>query len=118
MLKGGKIAIKNLNILLNESYKNKDKTEKNVNNFVLDEDLSTDKTKVYKDLDNDDIKIVNRGTFDKRDVLTDAKLILGIKDKNRFNEAREILEKVKNKYPDKSIDTNESAEFKDRIYKR
>jgi len=104
MLKGGKIAIKNLNILLNESYKNKDKTEKNINNFVLDEDLSTDKTKVYRDLDSDDIKIVNRGTFDKRDVLTDAKLILGIKDKKRFNEAREILEKVKNKYPDKSID--------------
>ncbi len=105
MLKGGKIAVKNLNTLLNESYKNKDKTEKNINNhYELDEDLSTDKTKVYRDLDNNDIKMVNRGTYDKRDVLTDAKLIFGYKDKSRFNEAREILNKVKNKYPDKSID--------------
>ncbi len=103
-MKGGKISVNMMGKLLNESYKNKDKTEKNINNFILDEDLSTDKTKVYRDLDSDDIKIVNRGTFDKRDVLTDAKLILGIKDKNRFNEAREILEKVKNKYPNKSID--------------
>ncbi len=35
----------------------------------LDEDLSTDKTKVYRDLDNNDIKMVNRGTYDKRDVI-------------------------------------------------
>ncbi len=32
MLKGGKIAVKNLGSLLNESYKNKDRTEKNINN--------------------------------------------------------------------------------------
>jgi putative lipase involved disintegration of autophagic bodies len=48
--------------------------------------------------------MVNRGAYDKRDVLTDAKLIFGYKDKSRFNEAREILNKVKNKYPDKTID--------------
>jgi hypothetical protein len=35
---------------LNESYKKKDKTEKKINNnYELDEDLSTDKTKVYRD---------------------------------------------------------------------
>jgi hypothetical protein len=45
--------------------------------------------------------MVNRGTYDNRDVLTDAKLIFGYKDKSRFNEAREILNQVKNKYPDK-----------------
>ena len=47
--KGGKIAINDLGVLLNESYKSKDKTNKNINNkYELDEDLSTDKTKVYR----------------------------------------------------------------------
>ena len=41
---------------------------------------------------------------DVSDVLTDAKFIFGYKDKSRFNEAREILNKIKNKYPDTSID--------------
>lgn len=54
--KGGKIAIKDLNKLLNESYKNKNKTSKTVDNYELDEDLSTDKTKIYRDIINGDIK--------------------------------------------------------------
>ena len=103
--KGGKIAINDLGVLLNESYKSKDKTNKNINNkYELDEDLSTDKTKVYRDLINNDIKVVNRGTSDKRDILTDAKLLFGYKDKTRFNEARDVLNKVKSKYNDKTID--------------
>ena len=67
----------------------------------MDEDLSTDKTKVYRELINNDIKIVNRGTSDKRDVWTNAKLLF---DKSRFNEARDILNKAESKYNDTTID--------------
>jgi hypothetical protein len=41
--------------------------------------------------------MVNSGTYDKRDVLTDAKLIFGYKDKSRFDEARDILNKIEKK---------------------
>ncbi len=47
--------------------------------------------------------MVTRGTSDFKDVITDAKLIFGYNDK-RFNEPKEILNKVKKKYTDKNID--------------
>jgi hypothetical protein len=102
--KGGKIAVKDLNKLLNESYKSKNKTLDRVDNYELDKDLSTDKTKIYRDITTGEIKMVNRGTSDLRDVITDAKLLFGFKNNNRYDEGRQILQKVKEKYPDKSID--------------
>ena len=101
--KGGKIAVKHLNRLLNESYKNKKNTSERVDNYELDKDLSTDKTKIYKDTLTGDIKMVNRGTSDIKDVITDAGLLFGYKN-NRYNEGRQILQQIKQKYPDKSID--------------
>jgi hypothetical protein len=101
--KGGKIAVKHLNQLLNESYKNKNKTSDRIDNYELDKDLSTDKTKIYKDTQTGDIKMVNRGTSDIKDVITDAGLLFGYKNK-RYNEGRQILQQIKQKYPDKSID--------------
>lgn len=101
---GGKIEVKYLNKLLNESYKNKDKTNANIDDrYILDNELSTNKTKVYIDKNSNDIAMVNRGTSDFKDVLTDAKLFFGYKDK-RFNEPKEILNKIKQKYKDKNID--------------
>lgn len=103
-LEGGAILMKHLKSLLNETYKNSNDEDKNIDNkYFLDENLSTDKTKVYKTNDNE-IIIANRGTSDKKDVITDLKLAFGYKDK-RFNEAKDILDKVKNKYPNSSIDT-------------
>jgi putative lipase involved disintegration of autophagic bodies len=48
--------------------------------------------------------MVNRGTSDFKDVMTDAKLLFGYKDKSRFGEAKDVLNKVKQKYTDKNID--------------
>ena len=104
-LKGGKIEVKYLNKLLNESYKNKDKTNSIIDDrYFLDNELSTDKTKVYIDKKTNDIAMVNRGTSDYKDVLTDAKLLFGYNDKSRFGEAKDVFNKVKNKYTDKNID--------------
>ena len=47
--------------------------------------------------------MVNRGTSDVKDILTDAKLLFGYNDK-RFNVPKEILGKIKQKYADKNID--------------
>ncbi len=47
--------------------------------------------------------MINRGTSDIKDVITDADLLFGYKN-NRYNEGRQILQQVKEKYPDKSID--------------
>lgn len=103
-IKGGKVEVKYLNKLLNESYKSKDKTAANIDDrYYLDPELSTDKTKVYVDKNTNDITMVNRGTSDFKDVMTDAKLLFGYNDK-RFNEPKEILGKVKQKYTDKNID--------------
>ena len=101
---GGKIQVKFLNTLLDESYKEKKNTNPNIDDrYILDPELSTDKTKIYVDRNTNDIAMVNRGTSDFKDVITDAKLIFGYNDK-RFNEPKEILNKVKKKYTDKNID--------------
>ena len=103
-IKGGKVEIKYLNKLLNESYQSKNKTAANIDDrYYLDPELSTDKTKVYIDKNTNDITMVNRGTSDFKDVMTDAKMLFGYNDK-RFNEPKEILGKIKQKYTDKNID--------------
>lgn len=103
-IKGGKVEVKYLNKLLNQSYKSKDKTAANIDDrYYLDSELSTDKTKVYVDKNTNDITMVNRGTSDFKDVMTDAKLLFGYNDK-RFNEPKDILGKVKQKYTDNNID--------------
>ena len=65
--------------------------------YILDNELSTDKTKVYVDKNTNDIAtMVNRGTSDFKDVMTDAKLLFWYMDK-RFNEPKEILDTNKQK---------------------
>lgn len=102
-LEGGAILMKHLKTLLSQSYKDKNNDDKNIDDkYILDEDLSTDKTKVYK-TNNNEVVISNRGTSGIADVVSDVKLAFGYKDK-RFNEAKDVLDKVKNKYKDSSID--------------
>jgi len=110
-LNGGKIAIKHLKSLLEETYNNKGNNSDTIDNtYKLDNELTTDKTKVYtanmddNDINNDEVVIANRGTSDFNDVLTDMKMIFGYRD-NRFKEGQDILNKVKNKYRNASIDT-------------
>jgi hypothetical protein len=63
--------------------------------YYLDPELSINKTTVYIDKTTNDIAMVNRGTSDIKDVMTDTKLLFGYKDKSRFGEARDFLNKVK-----------------------
>ncbi len=63
----------------------------------MDNKLSTDKANLYIGKNSNDIAMVKRGTSDFKDVMTDAKLVFGYNDK-RFNEPKEILNKIKQKY--------------------
>jgi hypothetical protein len=67
---------------------------------ILDYYLYTDNTKVYVDKNTNDIAMINRGTSDFKDVMTDAELLFGYNDK-KFNEPKEILNNIKQKYCDK-----------------
>ena len=95
-----------MNKLLKESYKSNNKTAADIEDrYYLDPELSTDKTKVYVDKNTGEAVIANhRGTSDMSDIIMDAKLLMGYKDKSRFGEARDVLNKVKSKYPNASID--------------
>lgn len=104
LVDGGKIEVKFLKKLLKESYKNKNNTDTNIDNkYILDNDLSTNKIKVYINKDTNEISMVNRGTSDIKDVITDVKLFFGYKD-DRFKESKDILNKIKEKYPNNPID--------------
>lgn len=104
MPRGGKVEVKYLNKLLNQSYNNKGNTATNIDDrYILDTDLSTDKTKVYKDMKTGEISMVNRGTSGVRDVISDVRLLFGYRD-SRFDEGRKILQQIKEKYPNTSID--------------
>lgn len=104
LIDGGKIEVKFLKKLLKESYKNKNNTDTNIDNkYILDNDLSTNKIKVYINKDTNEISMVNRGTSDIKDVITDVKLFFGYKD-DRFKESKDILNKIKEKYPNNPID--------------
>ncbi len=62
---------------MNESYKGKKNTNPNIDDrYILDSDLSTDRTKVYVDKNTNDIAMFNRGTSDFKDVMTDAKTFI------------------------------------------
>ena len=85
-----------MNKLFKKSYKSNNKTAADIDDrYYLDPGLSTDKTKVYVDKNTNDITMVNRGTSDFKDVMTDAKMLFGYNDK-RFNEPKEILVVVSN----------------------
>jgi hypothetical protein len=80
--------------MLNESYS---REPKDLQNWIIDEELSSLKTKVYKNIYNNDIVVASRGTYDFEDVGTDLKYLIGMKDK-RFDEYDRLIEEVKDKY--------------------
>lgn len=94
---GGKIRIDTYNKLLDESYEKKPK--KNLDGYVLDEELSTRKDKVYYNPTTNDVAVVHRGTFDVKDIKTDLLYAIGVKDK-RFKDARRVHARVDAKYTD------------------
>jgi len=69
-------------------------------NYVLDEKLSSHNQKVFYNPKTKKLLMAVAGTHNFRDVITDVRLGLGgIKDTNRYKEAKKILEKARKRYP-------------------
>lgn len=73
----------------------------NIDGYDYDAQLSNNNTAIYY---NDNNVIIGfRGTVNIDDVITDISVLKGTADNIRFQQAVEIYNKVKNKYPDKTI---------------
>jgi preprotein translocase subunit SecF len=100
---GGKLSIKDMKGLLKASYK---KNNKDVNNFEIDNDLSTKKVKVFKDKDTNQVVVSHRGTSDLKDVITDVKMLFGnYKNDPRYKESKKVQQLAQDKYGKENITT-------------
>lgn len=73
----------------------------NINDFLLDSELSNKNTAVYSN--NSTVIIAFRGTAEVEDLKTDIGILKGTTSDIQFSEARNIYLRVKNKYPSKII---------------
>ena len=102
MLKGGKLSIKNIKLLLNASYNNK---LSDIGDWILDTTISNNLVQVYKNKNSDQAVVVHRGTASISDVGTDIKLTFGFKNNKRFNDARKIQNLAEEKYGASNVTT-------------
>jgi hypothetical protein len=104
-LSGGKMPAKDIKELIAASY---DKKEYDINNYDIDENLSDDRVKVYKNKDNGEIFISHRGSEDARDWIDNAKFLLtgNVKNSKTYKYHKKKQQEVINKYGrDKKITT-------------
>jgi hypothetical protein len=73
----------------------------NIDGYEYDSELSNSNTAIYHNERN--VIIGFRGTVNIDDLITDVSVIKGTADNIRFKQAVEIYNKVKNKYPEKTI---------------
>lgn len=79
--------------------------------YILDEDLSSDKHKVYHDRRSKHTVIAFKGTniLDKKDIKSDINIaISNEKNDNQFKNAEQVYEKTRSKYGDKITPTGHS----------
>jgi len=95
-----KLTGKQISDFSSSSYK-KNRDIENINGYVLDKNLSTSEAKVFVNKDKNKVVISNRGTNPTlNDWTNNLALLLGqYKNTKRFQNAREIQVKAKDKYP-------------------
>lgn len=101
-IKGGALQGQDLTGLLAQSY---DDTQQNVNNFVVDKDLSGRRVQVYHNPETNQSVTVHRGTQGFQDVLTDAQLALGLKTNKRWKHAEKVQKQAEDKYGRQNMTT-------------
>lgn len=104
-MSGGKIPAKDLKKIIEASY---DKNEYDINNYDIDEDLSDNRVKVYKNKDNGEIIISHRGSQDARDWIDNAKFVItgNVKNSKTYKYHKKKQQQAINKYGrDKKITT-------------
>jgi hypothetical protein len=95
---------KEIKLLMEASYKDKQALNKlKKKGYKLDKELSSNQAKVFLGPDNKP-HIALRGTQTKKDVLTDAKILAGVPNKNlgRLQKTKRLVKAVDNKYDNNS----------------
>ena len=90
--------------LLKRSYTG---SEKDLNGYAIDKDLSGKRVQVYKDKTGDDAFVVHRGTQSPKDLATDLYYAFGgdLKNTDRYKQAEKIQKEAEMKYGAKNITT-------------
>jgi len=103
-MKGGKISVENIKKLIQQSYKS---SLSNVDDYVIDNELSGQRAQVYKKKGTNEAVVVHRGTKGLEDLGNNVKLALGfdISNTNRVKHAREVQQKAEQKYGSQNVST-------------
>ena len=103
MINGGAISAKDLQLLLNESY---EKREQDVGDYEIDKDLSNLTTKVFKKKGTDEVFIVHRGSYDRKDWIANFNYLRrGYYNDDRLKQARKIQKATEDKYGANNVST-------------
>ena len=103
MINGGAISAKDLQLLLNESY---EKREEDIGDYEIDKDLSNLTTKVFKRKGTDEVFIVHRGSYDRKDWVANFNYIRrGFYSDDRLKQAKKIQQATEDKYGANNVST-------------
>lgn len=100
---GGKMKVNTLHKMLNNSYEKKHKQHNHLDGYTLDKHLSGDRAQVYYNHDTNHLVVAHRGTKGIHDVITDMKLMLGMKNNKRFKHGKKITDDAIKKYDTDNI---------------
>lgn len=103
-MKGGKISVENIKKFIQQSYEPK---LNDVDDYVIDNELSGQRAKVYKKKGTSEAVVVHRGTKGLADLGNDLKLALGfdISNTKRVKHAKEVQQKAEQKYGSQNVST-------------
>lgn len=100
---GGKIDGNTLSQILDNSYNKNHKNMHDINGYIQDDELSGKRVQVYHNPETNHLVVSHRGTSGIHDVITDAKMVLGFKNNNRFNHGKKITNDAIKKYGDNNV---------------
>jgi hypothetical protein len=85
---------------LKSTYQDNNKAEKELKakGYTLDKSLSGQRAKVFVDDETGQAYVAHRGTKGTQDYITDAKLMMGIKDSKRLEHGKQVRKQAEAKY--------------------
>jgi hypothetical protein len=100
---GGKINSGVLKNVIKNGYAKNPKDNKNINGYILDNELSGKRAQVYHNPKTNHTLVNHRGTQGIHDLYTDVKLMFGYKNNNRFKHGKKITDDALKKYSDSNV---------------
>jgi hypothetical protein len=98
---GGKIKASVFKQVLQNGYQKKPHDD--IEGYKLDKELSGQRAQVYYNKDTNHTVVNHRGTSGIHDMYTDVKLMLGIKNNERFKHSKKVTDEAIKKYNDSNI---------------